>query len=343
MAGLAPFVQQIFFDNNGKPLVGGKIYTYLAGTTTPKATFTDSTGLTSNTNPIILDANGQANIWLSPAAIKMIITDSNDVVLKTIDNVVAGGGGSGGGVADADYTFGGYSSRFSQIFNSTGLEDTLSKILLITYSAPTISLSASGSSTVREKGAVVGSTTLTATVTKRSDPIADVKFFLSPSTLLSTKTGTIASGGTETHNYATPFSDTTSFYATTTDAGATGGPSTVTSNTVTFTHVYPYYYGAGGTSLTPSQVASLTKDVIVSTATKNVTFTATAGQVFYLAYPASYPALTSILDVNNFETIGDWTVSTISIIGLDGTSQSYRQYKFNNPVTAGSYQYTFKR
>jgi hypothetical protein len=38
-----------FFDANGNPLVGGKLFTYAAGTTTPLATYTDSTGLTPNT------------------------------------------------------------------------------------------------------------------------------------------------------------------------------------------------------------------------------------------------------------------------------------------------------
>ena len=237
------------------------------------------------------------------------------------------------------HAYSGYSARFSQVFNSTDLADTLTKILNITYTAPTITLTASGSGTVREKGASVASTTLTATVGFTSNPIAEVRFYLSPSTLLDTRTGTIPSGGVETYSYSTPFTDTTSFYARVDDTL----PTTVTSSTVTFTFVYPYYYGAGGTSLTPSQVASLTKDVIVSTATKNVTFTAGSGEVFYFAYPASYPALTSILDVNNFETIGDWTASTISITGLDATSQSYRQYKFNNPVVAGSYYYSFRR
>jgi hypothetical protein len=33
-----------FFDNNGDPLVGGKLYTYAAGTTTPQTTFTSSSG-----------------------------------------------------------------------------------------------------------------------------------------------------------------------------------------------------------------------------------------------------------------------------------------------------------
>jgi hypothetical protein len=52
-----------FFDNNGNPLAGGKIYTYVTGTSTPKATYVSPSGA-ANTNPIILDSAGRADIWL---------------------------------------------------------------------------------------------------------------------------------------------------------------------------------------------------------------------------------------------------------------------------------------
>ena len=48
-----------FLDNNGNVLSGGKIYTYEAGTTTPLATYTSSSGNTAHTNPIVLDAAGR--------------------------------------------------------------------------------------------------------------------------------------------------------------------------------------------------------------------------------------------------------------------------------------------
>ena len=56
-----------FFDDNGVPLAGGKIYTYLSGTTTPATTYTSSTGATANTNPIVLDAAGRVSgeVWLT--------------------------------------------------------------------------------------------------------------------------------------------------------------------------------------------------------------------------------------------------------------------------------------
>jgi len=85
---LSPIPKQQFFDANGQPLVGGKIYTYAAGTTTPITTYVDSAGVTTNTNPIILDSRGMANIWLlSTAVYKYAVFDALDVPIFTTDNI----------------------------------------------------------------------------------------------------------------------------------------------------------------------------------------------------------------------------------------------------------------
>jgi hypothetical protein len=79
-----------FFDNNGNPLSGGKIYTYEAGTSTPLATYTSSTGNTAHTNPIILDAAGRVpggEIWIAVRLYKFVLRTSTDVLLATYDNV----------------------------------------------------------------------------------------------------------------------------------------------------------------------------------------------------------------------------------------------------------------
>lgn len=241
----------------------------------------------------------------------------------------------------ADLVFEGV-SRYGA-WSSAGLVDTLTKILNIQYTAPSVSLSASGSTTTREKGDAVTATTLTASITKQSDPIAEVRFYEGAS-LLDTQNsgGGIPTGGNSTFAWTGSFSDNKTFSVQVDDDGSTGGPTTVTSNR-SFTFVYPYYVGAGAASLTAANVASLTKRIITSTSNRTETITATAGQVFYFAYPASYGALTSILDVNGFETLPDWTLRTENITGLDATAQSYRIYEFNNPVTADDYEYTFIR
>jgi hypothetical protein len=88
MAGLSPTPKQQIFGSDGAPLVGGKIYTYAAGTSTPAATYTDYSAGTANTNPIILDSYGQANIWLSSAtSYKFVVKTATDVLLYTVDNI----------------------------------------------------------------------------------------------------------------------------------------------------------------------------------------------------------------------------------------------------------------
>jgi len=80
------------FSASGTALASGhKIYTYAAGSSTPLATFTDSTGSTSQSNPIILNALGlpaNGQIWLTAGlAYKLVWTDASDVVIKTEDNI----------------------------------------------------------------------------------------------------------------------------------------------------------------------------------------------------------------------------------------------------------------
>ena len=73
------------------PIVGGKVWTYESGTETEKATYTTAAGTVAASNPVILDARGEAWIWLGSGAYTIKITDANDVVIKTIDGVEASG------------------------------------------------------------------------------------------------------------------------------------------------------------------------------------------------------------------------------------------------------------
>lgn len=88
-----PFVRARFFDRCGKPLSGGKIYTYFANTTTPKVTYKDPYGLTPNTNPIVLDAAGEADIYLD-GTYRIRITDKNGVLINDVEKIGAWFSGS---------------------------------------------------------------------------------------------------------------------------------------------------------------------------------------------------------------------------------------------------------
>lgn len=70
-----------FFDSNGDPLNGGKLFIYLAGSTTKQTTYTDSAGATPGTNPRVLDSAGrlQAELWVTTGlSYKLVLTTSAD-------------------------------------------------------------------------------------------------------------------------------------------------------------------------------------------------------------------------------------------------------------------------
>lgn len=90
---LSPVPHIQFLNNSGIPLAAGCIFTYAAGTTTPAATYVDSTGTGQNTNPIILNAGGFADIWLPNAAFKFKVVSAGGVACAsgstqwTVDNI----------------------------------------------------------------------------------------------------------------------------------------------------------------------------------------------------------------------------------------------------------------
>ncbi|WP_166167864.1 hypothetical protein [Acinetobacter sp. SA01] len=87
MATLATNVSFQCFGPDGKPLAGGKVYSYAAGTTTNKATYTTMAGTVANPNPITLDQNGKAKIFLGDGAYRLRILDSNDALVDDIDQI----------------------------------------------------------------------------------------------------------------------------------------------------------------------------------------------------------------------------------------------------------------
>jgi hypothetical protein len=90
LSALAGAGQQ-FFDNNGNPLSGGKLYSYEAGTTTPQTTYTSANGTTAHTNPIILDSAGRVatgEIWVTAGQnYKFVLKTSVEVTLASWDNI----------------------------------------------------------------------------------------------------------------------------------------------------------------------------------------------------------------------------------------------------------------
>jgi hypothetical protein len=81
---LSPSPKMQFFTAAGVPLVGGKLFTYASGTTVPLATYTDSTGVTANANPVILNSRGEAEVWFGPSRYTLVLKDSLDNLIWTV-------------------------------------------------------------------------------------------------------------------------------------------------------------------------------------------------------------------------------------------------------------------
>lgn len=91
MSGAVPLLPVFQFSNNGVPMVNGTVSVYLAGTTTPSNTWQDEAQTTLNTNPIVLDARGEAVIYLDPTlTYKFVLKNAGGVIQWTQDNLSSG-------------------------------------------------------------------------------------------------------------------------------------------------------------------------------------------------------------------------------------------------------------
>jgi len=89
---LAPSLFFTALDSNGNAISGAKIYTLSAGGVWPGdaiATYRDAAGWAPNANPVVCDAAGRCTMFLLPRSYKFLYCDASDVVLRTIDNVIA--------------------------------------------------------------------------------------------------------------------------------------------------------------------------------------------------------------------------------------------------------------
>lgn len=73
--------KQTFFDANSNELIGGKLFVYLAGTTTKTTSYTETNGLSANSNPILLNSRGEVPNGLyvnGGVTYKLVLAPSTD-------------------------------------------------------------------------------------------------------------------------------------------------------------------------------------------------------------------------------------------------------------------------
>jgi len=215
--------------------------------------------------------------------------------------------------------------------------DTMWTNLLYPYLAPAITLVSSIAGGLREYGDDQVDPTLTATTVKKTNNITSVKFYRGVTLIDDNTPPAFPTGGAEVFPYTHTISTAETYTATATD-----GTATTTSNTISYTFCYPFFYGVGAVGLTGAQIYAAFNPAgkIIQNQADTTKAFAPTNQYYYFCYPNTLPALTVIYDQNGFNITADFTLRTDTITGLDGTSQTYKIYEFNN-LTSLSQNLTF--
>lgn len=205
--------------------------------------------------------------------------------------------------------------------------------LLFPYLSPTISLSSNTSSGVFEYGTSISSILLTATTTKKTNPITEVSFYKN-NVLINTINSPNESGGTET--YTDTSINETSVYT----AKVTDGTSITTSNQIAYTFVYPYFVGTTiNQSPTSAEILNMSK--IIKTKSNTTYSYTTDNDRFLFAYPKSYGAISRILDPNSFNITSDFIINDLTFT-INSTSVEYYVYVFSNISSTTDFSITFE-
>ena len=209
--------------------------------------------------------------------------------------------------------------------------------LIFPYVAPSITVSGTPNGGLYEKGNTQTITNVRVTVTKKSERIIKIEIFDGETSLGILEGTNIENGGT--FNFEVNVSVNSinkQLSAVITD----NSNKSYTSKTNSFNFVYPYYVGVceANSEITESLIKGLTKK-IETKGSKTITYT-TDNQRMIFAYPTSYGLISKILDANSFDVTSTFSHSTLNIIGLDNTSQSYYVY-INGASTVSNFNMKF--
>ena len=121
---MMPAPRMRFWNNDGTPAAGCLLYTYIAGTSTPKATYTDSAGTTASANPIVLDSKGEAVVyWSGSYKVDLKTAAGVQITGYPVDNFISYGNDSAENItydtyrtSDPDITVGAALRRLDPLF-----------------------------------------------------------------------------------------------------------------------------------------------------------------------------------------------------------------------------------
>lgn len=269
------------------------------------------------------DVVASSTTWSSERiddAIKNMELPAQDVIFTTDSLTVNSLGGIG---ANVD-------------LNGLTVNEVLQK-LLFPYIEPSINVSSTPNGGIFERGNIQTITNVRVSITKKSERIIRIEILDDGQVIAEQQGDAIANGGM--FNYAVNVqipSVNKQLIIRVTD----NSNKQFTRTTNTFTYIYPYYWGVcdEGIEVDADLVKGLTKSV-ESRGTKTVRYT-TNNQKMIFAYPSSYGSIASVLDPNNFDVTSTFVRKQLTIIGLDGTEQSYYVYE-NSPSTVSNFSMRF--
>ena len=283
----------------------------------------DSGKLLFEGNPISVDvpvATVDAVGTVKPDGTTITIADDGTIT-------AVGGGAAGGDVADfVANTVVGAIQKNTDLSGKTSME--ILKMALVSYVNPSATVSYSQSNTVLKKGQTFDLTITVSGIVKGTNDVAE---------LILIKDGTVLETipyvtGTNSYEFApiTGINTECSFQI---KVGDTQGKQYSTSKTYSF--VDPYYIGATDNIPTADTVLTLI-ELVEAKSNKTKKVTATDQYVVY-AYPASYGALTSIIDGNGFENLTDYTKISLTI-----NEVAYTCYHTIGKKSMVDFSYTYK-
>ena len=258
-------------------------------------------------------------------------TDEN-VILWINPDEAGGAGGSYSGTSGI--AIGGI--KKNQTFNNATLQEMFD-MLLHPYEKPTMTLGINPTKTIYDKVTeTLASITINANVTKKSENIKEVRFYVD-NVLVKTDT-THPTGGliSYTHTFSPAINKTFNVKIECEDIKA----GKVSANTI-ITFIGKSYYGylKEGTTIDETNIKTLNTILKKELKYKYSAITTPGTDLYHivLCQPKELGTITSVKDALNFEYIQDYTMQDITIDGLD-----YRLMYLTNPVSVTDFLQDFK-
>lgn len=199
-------------------------------------------------------------------------------------------------------------------------------MILYPHLSPTIScqviLPSNGG--VFETGVTVNVSKIRLTVNSKSNKLKSISI-VNGSTVVVSKDSGLGKGGTFDFNTSVNITSNVTFTGKVIDET----DDSASSNSGTFTFVYPIYHGSfdGDSSPTEDQIKSMTKHIEVK-GTKSYQFNLVNSRACF-AYPKAYGPLKIIYDQNNFNVTDTFTRYEVNLVCADGKTVVYYVYTNN--------------